>query len=175
MTHDPHSRAKPGMLRGRKERMRFTDGKTITIRFEEDAIACFDRYRQIKSSDAEAGGQLFARYSEDEVLVCKATGPKENDKRGRFFFLPNRKSERAEIIRNHEDRLHFVGDWHTHPEAVPRPSWEDLTSIQNCYRESKHSLRYFVMIIVGTANFPEGLSVSIHNSTETIFLQDWSP
>lgn len=103
-------------------------------------------------------------------MVCKATGPKENDKRGRFFFLPNRKSERAEINRNHEDGLHFVGDWHTHPEAVPRPSGEDLTSIQNCYSESTHSLKYFVMIIVGTSAFPEGLCVSIHNGAEAIFL-----
>lgn len=150
--------------------MQFTDGKTITIRFEEGVIACFDRHRQIKSSDAEAGGQLFARYGDGEVLICKATGPKENDKRGRFFFFPNRKSERAEILKNHEDGLHFIGDWHTHPEVIPKPSSDDFASIQNCYRESKHSLKYFIMVIIGTSEFPQGLSVSIHNDTEAIFL-----
>lgn len=150
--------------------MQFTDGKTITLRFEESVIACFERHRQIKPSDPEAGGQLFARYSDGEVLVCKATGPKEDDKRGRFFFLPNRRSERAEIIKNHEDGLHFIGDWHTHPEVIPNPSGEDLKSIKNCYRQSKHSLKYFVMVIVGTAPFPHGLSVSTHSVTESVFL-----
>ncbi len=150
--------------------MQFTDGKTITIRFEDSVISCFDRHRQIRSSDSEAGGQLFARYSDGEVLVCKATGPKENDKRGRFFFLPNRKSERAEIIKSHEDGLHFIGDWHTHPESIPRPSGEDLSSISDCYRQSAHSLKYFVMVIVGTASFPQGISVSVHNGEDARFL-----
>ncbi|MDI1229432.1 MAG: Mov34/MPN/PAD-1 family protein [bacterium] len=150
--------------------MRFTDGITITIRFEESVIACFEKHRQLDPKSTEAGGQLYARYSEGEVLVCKATGPKENDKRGRFFFLPNRKSERAEIRENYADGLHFVGDWHTHPESIPEPSIKDLKSIRNCYRDSEHSLKYFIMVIIGTESFPSGISVSVHNEKESVLL-----
>lgn len=150
--------------------MRFTDRKTITICFQDGVLECFKRHRQAVRTSTEAGGQLYARYSDGEVLVCSATGPKESDKRGRFFFLPNRKAERAEINKNHGDGLHFIGDWHTHPESVPKPSREDLESIRACYLESKHALKYFVMVIVGTAEFPLGISVSIHNERESVFL-----
>jgi hypothetical protein len=37
---------------------------------------------------------LFARLSSEEVVVSKATGIREGDKRGRFLFWPNRKKNK---------------------------------------------------------------------------------
>lgn len=150
--------------------MRYTNGKNISIVFEGDVLNHFDKYRQKNSSSKEAGGQLFARYHDAGLIISKATGPSEKDKRGKFFFWPSRANEQKDIEDNHKNGLHFVGDWHTHPQVIPKPSADDVRNICDCFIKSDHRLNYFVMVIVGTAPFPEGLSVSVHNTETASFL-----
>jgi integrative and conjugative element protein (TIGR02256 family) len=64
------------------------------------------------------------------------------------------------------DGLHFVGDWHTHPEGEPTPSSVDIKSMEDCFKKSSHQLEAFMMVIVGQAKFPKGLWVSLHGSTD---------
>jgi hypothetical protein len=71
----------------------------------------------------------------------------------------------------HKRDLHYVGDWHTHPELAPSPSGRDLRSIEECARKSTHGLNGFLLIVVGLAPFPEGLSVSLHNANEHVGLK----
>lgn len=98
------------------------------------------------------------------------TGLRDGDKRGRFLFWPNRKKEQNEIKELFGEGYHYVGDWHTHPEAMPTPSNTDLVSVLECYNQSKHDLKYFIMVIVGTDPFPNGLHASIHNTSDSITL-----
>jgi integrative and conjugative element protein (TIGR02256 family) len=84
--------------------------------------------------------------------------------------LAKSKKEQNEIESLHKDGYHYIGDWHTHPESVPTPSNTDLVNILECYNQSKHDLRYFIMVIVGMESFPEGMHVSAHNSDQTIKL-----
>ena len=151
--------------------MWFTDNADINICFGEEVLELFEQHKQTKKKSLEAGGQLFARLSDKEVLVSKATGLREGDKRGRFLFWPNRKKEQDEIDALHKDGYHYVGDWHTHPESKPTPSNTDLVNILECYSQSKHELKYFIMTIVGTDQFPDSLHVSIHNCYESITLE----
>ena len=116
---------------------------------------------QSRPGQAEAGGQLFATFEDSTVLVTRATGPRKSDHRSRFRFIPHRISERREIKRLFKAGLHFVGDWHTHPQDVPRPSEIDLSNITDMFTKSRHGLAGFVMIIAGTVEPPRGLYVSI--------------
>ena len=43
----------------------------------------------------------------------------------------------------------YLGDWHTHPEDVPKPSPRDLASIDDIARRSMHQLPGFLLCIVG--------------------------
>ncbi len=54
-----------------------------------------------------------------------------------------------------------MGDWHTHPEKWPSPSDKDINDMVECFNLSVHNLRAFVMAIMGTAQFPEGLHVAL--------------
>jgi hypothetical protein len=54
-----------------------------------------------------------------------------------------------------------VGDWHTHPQSVPSPSSADISSMVECFSKSRHELKAFLMVIVGTADLPEGLYVCL--------------
>ncbi len=145
--------------------MKFSDKTQLLITFEEEVIELFKTHQQLTKKSLEAGGQLFARFSEGELLISKVTGLRSGDKRGRFFFFPNRQKEQEEIKELYAHGYHYVGDWHTHPEAVPTPSKTDLKSIVESYHQSKHKLNFFLMVIVGNEAFPEGLYVSINNTS----------
>lgn len=148
--------------------MNFTNTKNINLTFTKDVLDLFKSHKQLSIRDLEAGGQLFAYFGDNRnVLISKATGLRPGDKRGRFLFWPNRRRERKEIKDLFAQGYHYVGDWHTHPQRIPTPSEQDIKSAFECYEKSQHNLKHFIMVIVGTDNFPNGISVSIHNS-ETI-------
>jgi integrative and conjugative element protein (TIGR02256 family) len=125
----------------------------------------FVQHRQ-RFYQREAGGQLFSRLCEGQLLIERATGPRRSDRRTRFSFVPDRPEEQVEILALHEQGLHYVGDWHTHPQRAPRPSAEDLRSIGDCFRRSQHKLDAFVLIIVGQLDPPAGLHVSVNTAEE---------
>lgn len=142
--------------------MKFTNSADIRVIFENEVLELFEQHKQLSQTSLEAGGQLFARFNEKEVVISKATGPRNGDKRGRFLFWPNRKREQNEIKELFGKGYHYVGDWHTHPENIPMPSRIDLESINECYNQSHHDLKYFILVIVGTDKFPDGIHVSLN-------------
>jgi integrative and conjugative element protein (TIGR02256 family) len=62
-------------------------------------------------------------------------------------------------LRLFEQGLHYVGDWHTHPEPIPHPSATDTAEILDIFRCSKHELAAMLLVIVGQSTFPKGLFV----------------
>jgi integrative and conjugative element protein (TIGR02256 family) len=142
--------------------MRYSGQNGINVTITDEVLTTFASYRQTSQNKKEAGGQLFATFDNGDAIIREATVPSLDDKRGRFFFLPNRWKERKEIQNRHSQGLHYVGDWHTHPENNPLPSQQDLRSISNCFEMSTHQLNFFFMIIVGKSDFPAGLHVSIN-------------
>ena len=135
----------------------------ISVRIGPQALATFDAHRQRRFYQREAGGQLFARVRDNDWEIVTATGPRSGDRRGRFSFWPHRASEQEEIFEQHALGLDYVGDWHTHPEDRPSPSPNDLTSISEVVRRSRHHLPGFLLLIVGRGPFPEGLWASFHS------------
>lgn len=145
-------------------------GASHTLVFTEEVSEHFRRHRQRWLWCSEAGGQLFARLSSSRVEVCKATGPYLSDRRGRYSFRPDRGKEHFDIEQCFVQGLHYVGDWHTHPQKYPDPSAEDLASIADSFKKSKHELIGFVLVIVGISCPPEGLWVGWHNGSSSIRL-----
>ena len=127
--------------------------------FTEPALATMSRFQQQQERDKEAGGQLFAVFEGVDTLIVEATPPTLLDRRTRNGFRPNRGLQQQEIREKYNQGLHFVGDWHTHPESIPHPSEEDLRNMQECFARSAHDLRAFVLITIGTKPLPAGLHV----------------
>lgn len=143
--------------------------------FSEQALARFARSRQLGLGDREAGGQLFARADGKDIRIVEATGLRLLDKRSRFSFRPDRKAEQGEIADRHSQGLHFVGDWHTHPEDIPTPSPRDVQSLADMFRRSTHRLNGMVMVIVGRSSAPEGLFVGVGDDQSLTILQSQQP
>jgi integrative and conjugative element protein (TIGR02256 family) len=132
-----------------------------SVVLSDAVVAAMLRYRQTSIMDKEAGGQLFAVFEGGDTIVVEATPPKPHDKRARFGFMPNRWFQNMEIKTNHKQGKHFVGDWHTHPQPVPVPSGDDIKSMVDCFKKSRHELKAFLMVIVGTAEPSKGLFVCL--------------
>lgn len=133
-------------------------------------IQHIEKYRQRDSNDAEAGGQLFARIEGTTVFLTSATGPRRQDSRTRFGFRPNRRLERKEIATMFKRGLHYIGDWHTHPEEHPVPSSEDIASMVETFYRSRHQLAGFIMMIVGVSCDADGLYVAVCNESGVVRL-----
>lgn len=130
----------------------------------------FRRHQQLRKSDTEAGGQIFGRSQGETITIEEATGPRRSDIRSRYSYIPDRKAEQREINERFSSALHFIGDWHTHPEPIPRPSETDLDNMRECVRKSRRAVSGFLLIIVGTAPLPRGLHASLHDGKETLLL-----
>lgn len=126
-------------------------------------LKLFYKNRQTRWYHREAGGQLFAKVGTRRWTIVAATGPRKGDVRSFNSFIPNRRTEQLEINAYYERGLEFVGDWHTHPAAVPAPSCNDIESIKNVVRESQTIMPGFLLCIVGQADFPCGLWFSFES------------
>lgn len=107
----------------------------------------------------EIGGQLFARFTEGVIVIEVATVTSGRSRRTRFGFWPDRDTERQDIARLFENGLHYIGDWHTHPEECPTPSNTDIRKALEIFNQSQHELKAMLMVIVGRSQFPDGLFV----------------
>lgn len=140
---------------------------------ESPVIEHLEAHRQLTLHHREAGGQLFATFSEDSIVIKEATGPRQSDHRTRTSYRPDRRAEQQEILERHRRGLHYVGDWHTHPSPRAVPSDRDYRSIQSSVRQSAHQLNGFVLIVVGTLPAPDGLHVSVNDGSRAFTLNEF--
>lgn len=112
-------------------------------------------YNISHSSDQnESGGILIGKVSKDlsTIIITDITTPTSADRRGRFFFIRNRKSAQKVINTEWIRSLgvkNYLGEWHTHPERYPSPSPKDLELIDNCNKKNSNPFEFLFMIIAG--------------------------
>jgi integrative and conjugative element protein (TIGR02256 family) len=110
------------------------------------------RYIQDKPGMPEAGGILLGRYIIDahDVVIDRVTVPLPGDRRSRFRFTRCDK-EHQRIADRAWNRSHrtctYLGEWHTHPEAVPHPSGVDQNDWRRKLREDRYAESLFFIIV----------------------------
>lgn len=138
-----------------------TSGETVV--FEEKALTHLWRHRQKRFWQCEAGGLLFAQIQGQTIRISHATGPRPTDFRTPVSYRADRKAEQREIDAMFTKGLHYVGDWHTHPEERPSPSGRDLKTFASRVQRSTHQMNGFLFGIVGRADFPAGFLLLLHD------------
>lgn len=120
----------------------------------------------------EAGGLLFAEFDFPIIRVVEASPPLSIDERRRTLFVPNRAAQRRLIKQRFKSGLHFVGEWHSHPQVRPKPSGADIQSMTDSFLKSRHELNYFIMLIVGNSLENLELFISVHNGSNYYNLKE---
>lgn len=142
--------------------LRFVDREgEPSVVLQSSALEVIHRHRQRRVWQREAGGQLFARFEGAHTVVEVATAPSRRDLRTRFGFRPHQPTQKAEIRSFYEQGLHFVGDWHSHPETLPEASFTDLASVRECFQQSRHDLKALLLVVAGKREGAAGLWVGL--------------
>jgi integrative and conjugative element protein (TIGR02256 family) len=126
----------------------------------EEATSVFQGYTQDEASKLEAGGILLGKRRRNHFEIMHVTEPTEFDERSRTHWVRSEKTH-ADIAKHYwtesGGEITYLGEWHTHPEAIPSPSkidldeWEILS--HNCSHPGGMS-----MIIVGVEDIWCGIA-----------------
>lgn len=138
-------------------------GARWRMKFAPSALETLKRNVQHGASSKEAVGQLYSRdLTIPEIEICVATRLTPLSATfAKVKFDPHvALRERRSFL---SDGLHCVGLWHTHPEPIPIPSSDDRSLAKEHAQAAKPNLSGLVFAIVGTAQFPRGLQVWVHD------------
>jgi len=106
-------------------------GRTSTgviVAIHASVLSNIRKYSLPAERSTEAGGIFIGAYRSRHIEIVRCTVPMANDIRRRFSFDRADYQHQADALaawRESGHTLTFVGEWHSHPEAVPSPSGLD--------------------------------------------------
>jgi integrative and conjugative element protein (TIGR02256 family) len=105
------------------------------FQISSQALAMMHSYVQDVPAKLEAGGVLLGRHllGTGDIIVDLITAPMPSDRQSRFRFFRVRRPHQAAINRawrTSGGTSTYLGEWHTHPEQCPTPSWIDRQNWQ---------------------------------------------
>jgi len=123
----------------------------LILEMTSEVLEKFNKYRQTGNRN-EAGGILLGQVYNKRIVIDEITKPSFSDRAGRFFFIRNAKRAQKAVntvwTQSAGKRI-YLGEWHTHPEVNPFPSYDDRNLIYNMLRHSKMEIDFLFLIIVG--------------------------
>jgi len=125
------------------------------VKLDVHALRRMESFRQVGAFQPEAGGILLGRYIVDsaDVVVDEVSEPMPGDRRTRLSFFRHQEAHQRLIARRwreSEGTCHYLGEWHTHPEACPTPSRIDLSDWKRRLSEDQFAADFLLFAIVGT-------------------------
>jgi integrative and conjugative element protein (TIGR02256 family) len=136
------------------------DGRMLLIR--NHALNKFEKYRQLKSKDNEAGGILIGRIliENNNFIIDDITEPMDLDVRKRYYFKRSPEGHQEYFNRLWQDyggHCFYLGEWHTHPECDPTPSPIDKKNWKSILSQNHESdTLFFVILGIGKVNMWSG-------------------
>lgn len=134
--------------------MRFQRSCGGELRISPVAVLAMQAHMQRHGWSPEAGGVLLGRLllQGDHVVIEEVTVPGPHDRRSRFlFFRAERPAQAAvnEAWARSGGELNYLGEWHTHPEDDPSPSWHDRTDWRRLVTVQQYEQSSLFFVIVG--------------------------
>jgi len=104
----------------------------------------------------EAGGILLGRLlvDTDDVVVDLVTCPSTHDRRSSAAFYRSKEPTQALINafwRRSHYTCNYLGEWHTHPTRLAKPSAHDLRNWNRIVSKAHYEQGFLLFVIVGTS------------------------
>jgi integrative and conjugative element protein (TIGR02256 family) len=124
------------------------------LRIEDKVLNILSKYNQQDKEKSESGGILLGKIRADhsEYIITDISEPCKEDRRGRHFFIRSKANAQNVINKLWEKsrgEIVYLGEWHTHPELHPSPSFTDNNLIKQCSNEIKPLPPIIFLVIVG--------------------------
>lgn len=126
--------------------------KEYRIKISSDILEILIRYIQSQCK-YESGGMLIGSILIDgkTIEINDCTEPIKEDKCTRYGFYRSDKHNKfleAKWIQSKFKKMYF-GEWHTHPQEIPIPSYIDKRSWKRLIKESITDSPILIFLIVG--------------------------
>lgn len=127
----------------------------ISFLIEKQAIGKMNSYKQHYGNMAESGGLLLGRTDiNGNTRILDVTTPLDKDVKRRCFFKRRDEGHIKLLQMANERCLYFKGNWHTHPQTDPTPSYLDKRSWKVAIKKSKPGeSSHIFFLIIGTDRF----------------------
>lgn len=102
------------------------DGRLVLV--EQVVDDDMRRFVAPDEADREAGGILLGHYRGPHIEIVKCTTPLPLDVRSTYQFKrsdPQHQQIATKEWASSGGTVNYVGEWHTHPEDYPSPSFSD--------------------------------------------------
>jgi len=140
----------------------------LQVVFEPSGISTMSSKSQLDYNAKERGGILLGRLFPDEnliVVVDAIESPAISSGHTEIYVnndIANKKMKQQ--WKESGGKITYVGDWYTHPETTPSPSFIDRDTFKSTYHSSKIDQNFLLCVIIGTGPFEEGggLWVGVH-------------
>lgn len=129
------------------------NSKFLNIELDQNLVNKLLSYQQIKDNDFENGGILMGelypksnRIKITHILVC------EHSKNSKYALELNIKclqKQMEKIWDESNGTITYLGDWHTHPESNPKPSYIDYKTFVKNYFVSTFEQNVLLYMILG--------------------------
>jgi integrative and conjugative element protein (TIGR02256 family) len=131
---------------------RIPEQDTAYILLHRDIFERLIDYRQVSAGMKEAGGLLIGYRRDPHIEVVDMTVPFPRDERRRTFF-ERRDPAHGKYLRKRwatsGKTLDYLGEWHTHPEQLPTPSYHDLYEWRLLLQSRRTPLLFLIVGITG--------------------------
>ena len=122
------------------------------IKLLKKVIHTLFEYIQKGFFSREAGGILIGKEnkSNENIIINHITVPMPKDERkhNRFIRKDKKHIELFEnLYKESDETLRYVGEWHTHPEAIPNFSCIDLKNWKTISKDSKGYVKFYHIIV----------------------------
>ncbi|MFX0200559.1 MAG: Mov34/MPN/PAD-1 family protein [Candidatus Hodarchaeota archaeon] len=120
------------------------------------APSCFNRMLELakKNYPCEVGTSLIGFYSDDGFnAFITDMAPLSSDSKGSgssfYRGIKGLQTFFTKLWREHEGKRHYVGEWHSHPDALPSPSTTDDINQLAIAADLKTNCPESILIIIG--------------------------
>ncbi|CEP94833.1 MULTISPECIES: Mov34/MPN/PAD-1 family protein [Clostridia] len=126
--------------------------KDYDIIINDQVIDIIKKYIQ-SGSKLESGGMLIGSFlvNGNMIEINDITEPQKEDKSSRFGFYRSDKHNELLSFKWKESNYTkmYLGEWHTHPQQIPKPSLVDKSSWKKLLKSSITDSNLLIFIIVG--------------------------
>lgn len=140
-------------MRRKDVSMEFIESVTgIRIKVEESVVSFFSKYMEDYDFKIESGGIIVGILNpyENQVVVTDVTLPHAKDIRKSNVFKRASAGHQEEMDRlwNESKKTKtYLGEWHTHKQDIPVPSWIDKNDWKRISKKPlNHKAAFFIIV-----------------------------
>lgn len=102
----------------------------------------------------ENGGVLLGKFNKEEntYIITNISTTNSKDRKGKYYFIRNKKQAQLVINKyweNSNGEINYLGEWHTHDEQYPTPSFVDKQLVKQMLNNKNIEINNVFMIILG--------------------------